>query len=151
MILFVFPLCSRSHFVPYLLEEYKETLRLPVVSKAQLDGLVAKNGKVVAMGFSDKVIRAKEIKQAFYELSRHYSEDAVFVILDKHEAKKEVARFDGRLPAFWIYSNGTLLSIYPYLDNENAFARILELVFHGDELQIAITMSDLLGLIGDTN
>jgi thiol-disulfide isomerase/thioredoxin len=148
---FWLPCFSLAIFVPFVLEEYNETRSLPIVNKTQLDVLVSTNAKVVAMGFSPKMHGAKEARDAYDEFSIHFSGDAVFVVFDKSDAKAEAMDHDLKLPSFWVYADGKLLSIYPYIGNENGFVRILELLFHGNELQIAITVSDLYGLIGDIN
>jgi hypothetical protein len=48
---------------------------------------------------------------------------------------------DLKWPSFWVYADGKLLSICPYIGNQNGFVRILELLLHGNELQNAITVS----------
>jgi hypothetical protein len=142
---------SLAAFVPFLLDEYNETRSLPVVNRTQLDLLVSTNARVVAMGFSETMHGAQEARDSYHEFSIHYSGDAVFVIFDKPDAKADASNHDLKLPSFWVYDGGKLLSIYPYLGNANSFARILEMLFHGDELQIAISVTDLYGLVGDIN
>jgi hypothetical protein len=153
MVTFLFLAFARSVFVPYLLGEYRENLELPVVTKDELDALVASNGRVIAFGFSRKEYHAKALRIALAEFSKHYSEDGVFVILRRADAKGEAVEHNLKLPVVFVYSQGSLLCVYPYLNNEAGFARILELIFHGSEhdSEIALSKQDVYRLLGDLN
>ncbi|OHS97406.1 hypothetical protein TRFO_36360 [Tritrichomonas foetus] len=133
------------------MKEYTENVSLPIVNKTELEELVNQKIKVVAMGFSRRHPRYPDMLKAYHDLARHFSTEAVFVIYDHHPAKNEAERLGMRIPIVFYYEDGELKTAYPYLDNEVGFTKLLELIFHPENSQIALNVSELYKLLGDLN
>lgn len=151
MCFFLFFNIVLAHFVPFILKEYPENASLPIVNNTELDELTNQGIKVVAMGFSRKHPRYQNMLKAYYEFAHHFSSDAVFVIYDHDYAKNQAEKIGLNVPIVFYYENSSLITSYPYLDNEVGFSKILQLIFHNEDLPIALTKKDLFKLIGDLN
>lgn len=151
MCFFLFFNVVSSQFVPFLLKEYPENVSLPIVNSTELEELVNQSIKVVAMGFSQSHPRYQNMLKSYYDFAHHFSSDAVFVIYDHDDAKNKAEKIGLNVPIVFYYDNCSLVTSYPYLDNEVGFAKILQLIFHNEDSPVALTKADLYKLIGDLN
>ena len=151
MYILLFISMAQAEFVPFLLKEYPEDVSLPVVNSTELEELANQNIKVVAMGFSRRHPHYQNMLKAYYEFAHHFSSDAVFVIYDHDHAKNQAKKMGLNVPIVFYYDNSSLVTAYPYLDNEVGFAKILELIFHHEDSPVALNKNDLYKLIGDLN